>query len=121
MRKINYIVVHCSATREDCRLTVESLRREHLRRGFGGIGYHYYIRRDGEVVSTRPVGQVGAHVRGTTNIPSVSAMKVDWPRTAVRRILVRRSSVRRCACLCPGSCTAFPMPASVGTATLAPT
>lgn len=64
MRKINYIVVHCSATREDCRLTVESLRREHLRRGFGGIGYHYYIRRDGEVVSTRPVGQVGAHARG---------------------------------------------------------
>lgn len=64
MRKVHYIVVHCSATREDSRLTVEALRQEHLRRGFGGIGYHYYIRRDGTVVNTRPVGRVGAHVRG---------------------------------------------------------
>lgn len=64
MRKINYIVVHCSATREDCSLTVEALKREHLRRGFVGIGYHYYIRRDGKVVSTRPIAQIGAHVRG---------------------------------------------------------
>jgi len=64
MRKINYIVVHCSATREDCSLTVEALKREHLLRGFASIGYHYYIRRDGKVVPTRPVAQAGAHVRG---------------------------------------------------------
>ena len=43
MRKINYIVVHCSATREDCPFSVEALRAEHLRRGFRDIGYHYYI------------------------------------------------------------------------------
>lgn len=64
MRKIDYIVVHCSATVEEGTLTVEALRREHLRRGFDGIGYHYYIRRDGTVVNTRPVSRAGAHVRG---------------------------------------------------------
>ena len=34
MRKINYIVVHCSATREGCTLTSEVLEAEHRRRGF---------------------------------------------------------------------------------------
>ena len=29
MRKINYIVVHCSATREGCTLTSEVLEAEH--------------------------------------------------------------------------------------------
>lgn len=64
MRKINYIVVHCSATREDCSLTVEDLRREHLHRGFQDIGYHYYVRRDGTVTLTRPLSLAGAHVKG---------------------------------------------------------
>lgn len=43
MRKINYIVVHCSATREGCTLTSEVLEAEHRRRGFRTTGYHYYI------------------------------------------------------------------------------
>lgn len=64
MRKINYIVVHCSATRQDHPFTVADLRAEHLRRGFRDIGYHYYIRRDGTVFKTRPIEQVGAHVKG---------------------------------------------------------
>ena len=45
MRSINLIVVHCSATRADHALTTENLESEHRRRGFHGIGYHYYIRR----------------------------------------------------------------------------
>lgn len=52
MRKINYIVVHCSATREGCTLTSEVLEAEHRRRGFRTTGYHYYIRRDGTVLGT---------------------------------------------------------------------
>lgn len=64
MRKINYIVVHCSATREGCALTPEALEAEHRRRGFRTTGYHYYIRRDGTVHPTRPLELPGAHVRG---------------------------------------------------------
>ena len=64
MRKIDYIVIHCSATREDCDLTPGALELEHRRRGFRGIGYHYYIRRDGTTVLTRPLELVGAHVKG---------------------------------------------------------
>ena len=53
MRKINYIVVHCSATREGCTLTSEALEAEHRRRGFRTTGYHYYIRRDATELGTR--------------------------------------------------------------------
>ena len=64
MRKINYIVVHCSATREGCELTPKQLEAEHRRRGFTGIGYHFYIRRTGKVEHTRWPEIPGAHVRG---------------------------------------------------------
>ena len=61
MRIINLIVVHCSATREDCTLSLEDLDRLHRRRGFNGTGYHYYIRKDGTVHLTRPLERIGAH------------------------------------------------------------
>ena len=64
MRKINHIVVHCSATRESCALTPQALEAEHRRRGFRGTGYHYYIRRDGTVLGTRSLEIPGAHVKG---------------------------------------------------------
>jgi len=60
MRKIDLIVVHCSATREDRSYTVQQLIRDHARR-FGFTGYHYYITRDGEVIQTRHENLVGAH------------------------------------------------------------
>lgn len=64
MRKINYIVVHCSATREGCTLTSKVLEAEHRRRGFRTTGYHYYIRRNGTVLGTRSLELPGAHCRG---------------------------------------------------------
>ena len=64
MRIINLIVVHCSATREDCTLSPEDLDRLHRRRGFNGTGYHYYIRKDGTVHLTRPIERIGAHAKG---------------------------------------------------------
>lgn len=64
MRTINLIVVHCSATRADRSLPPETLDRIHRNRGFRCTGYHYYIRRSGEVVGTRPVELPGAHARG---------------------------------------------------------
>ena len=42
MRKIDLIVIHCSATRADRSLTPDDLEMQHRRRGFNGTGYHYY-------------------------------------------------------------------------------
>lgn len=64
MRKINLIVIHCSATREDQCYTEFDLERDHRRRGFQGAGYHFYIRKDGKIVNTREIERMGAHVKG---------------------------------------------------------
>lgn len=63
MRKINLIVIHCSATRCDRSFPFEALDACHKARGWRCCGYHYYITRDGHLHLGRPEGMVGAHVR----------------------------------------------------------
>ena len=63
-RKINLIVIHCSATRSNQRFTVEMLKACHNARFHGkGIGYHYYIEKDGQVFQTRDENEIGMHAR----------------------------------------------------------
>lgn len=64
MRQINLLVIHCSATKENQSFTIQALENSHRKRGFNGIGYHYYIRQSGEVVNTRPLSLIGAHAKG---------------------------------------------------------
>lgn len=64
MRKINLIVIHCSATREDRNFTEFDLEACHRSRGFAGAGYHFYIRKNGDIKTTRPLEKVGAHAKG---------------------------------------------------------
>ena len=63
-RKLMLIVVHCTATRSDIDFTNADLLRAHRARGMRCIGYHFYIRKDGFIHSTRPLETVGAHARG---------------------------------------------------------
>ena len=63
MRKIDLIVVHCSATRSDQQYSVRALIRDHANR-FGFTGYHYYVTRGGTVYQTRHEQLVGAHAKG---------------------------------------------------------
>lgn len=63
-RKINLIIIHCSATRRNQRFTVDMLRDCHNARFNGkGIGYHYYIEKDGHLYQTRDEEEVGIHAR----------------------------------------------------------
>ena len=63
-RRIDLIVIHCSATRATQRYTMDDCRRDHCARGFAAIGYHYYITRDGIVHGGRPLYMEGAHATG---------------------------------------------------------
>jgi N-acetylmuramoyl-L-alanine amidase len=63
-RKIDLIVIHCSATKETVNYPVEQLESDHRARGFSKGGYHRYIRRDGAVHRLRDFSEVGAHVAG---------------------------------------------------------
>ena len=64
MRKINKIIIHCSATREGRNYDVEEIRRWHLKRGWSDIGYHYLIHLDGTIETGRPIERMGAHTTG---------------------------------------------------------
>lgn len=63
-RFIDTIIIHCSATRVNKNLSPLDLVRMHRKRGFNGCGYHYYIRKDGEICEMRSVGTIGAHCKG---------------------------------------------------------
>lgn len=41
MQEVKYIIIHCSATRENRDFTVEDLLRCHRQRKFRTIGYHH--------------------------------------------------------------------------------
>jgi len=62
MRNINLIVIHCSATRCNQRYLVSQLSNDHNARFHNkGIGYHYYIERDGKLHNTRDEAEIGMH------------------------------------------------------------
>ena len=64
MRTINLIVIHCSASRVDRNFTEDDLEVCHRRRGFNGTGYHFYIRKNGDIKTTREIERIGAHAKG---------------------------------------------------------
>ena len=63
MRKIDLIIIHCSATRVNRNFSVEDLEACHKARGFKTIGYHYYITKDGTIYPFRPEEMIGAHAK----------------------------------------------------------
>lgn len=81
MRKIDKIIIHCSATAEGRDFTVDDIRRWHKApvnrggRGWSDIGYHYVIHLDGSVHPGRPEERVGAHCVGQ-NLHSIGVCYV---------------------------------------------
>ena len=62
MRAITLIIIHCSAVRPGQTSSAAQIDSWHRQRGFHhGIGYHYVIRRDGEIEPGRPEWMIGAH------------------------------------------------------------
>ena len=45
----------------------DSIHRTHVGNGWAGIGYHYYIRKDGTIYRGRPEDTVGAHAYGANS------------------------------------------------------
>lgn len=64
MRKINKIILHCSATRAGQHFTTEDIDHWHRQRGFAKIGYHYVVYLDGSIHKGRDISEIGAHVKG---------------------------------------------------------
>ena len=62
MRVITLVIIHCSAVTPDQQSSAAQIDSWHRQRGYHlGIGYHYVIRRNGEIEPGRPEWMVGAH------------------------------------------------------------
>jgi len=97
MRKINKIILHCSATPEGREHDVADIRRWHLKRGFNDIGYHYLIHIDGTVEEGRPLNKQGAHCsgqnRGSIGICYVGGMSKDMKKAKDTRTQAQKDSL----------------------------
>lgn len=64
MRKIDSIILHCTATPEGKDYNVDTIKSWHLARGWSDIGYHFIIHLDGSISVGRPIIKAGAHAYG---------------------------------------------------------
>ena len=65
MRKINKIIIHCSATPAHQNFSAKDIRDWHVKGNkWSDIGYHYIVRLDGSMEYGRPLEVPGAHCKG---------------------------------------------------------
>jgi N-acetylmuramoyl-L-alanine amidase len=64
VRKLDRIILHCTATPEGRHVDVDTIRVWHKTRGWSDVGYHFIIYIDGSVHVGRAVEKTGAHVAG---------------------------------------------------------
>lgn len=67
MRHVEQIIVHCSASPDYMDIGANTIRQWHKLRGWSDIGYHYVVRRNGEIEKGRPDEKIGAHARGANS------------------------------------------------------
>lgn len=63
-RRIDTIIIHCSATKAGQDFSAVDIDRWHRESGYDGIGYHYVVRLDGTIEKGRDVALPGAHCTG---------------------------------------------------------
>ena len=56
-----YLVYHHTDSNN---VSAKDIHKTHIEKGWGGIGYHFYIRKDGTIYRGRPEEVIGAHVYG---------------------------------------------------------
>ena len=59
-----YIALHHA---EAVTCTAKQIHEWHKSNGWSGIGYHFFVRKNGEIYRGRPIWSLGAHVQGMNN------------------------------------------------------
>ena len=59
--RTDYIALHHAAAETCSAMQVDEW---HKARGWNGIGYHFFVRKDGSIYRGRPIDKMGAHVEG---------------------------------------------------------
>ena len=64
LKDITIIVLHCSASDLPGHDDIAIIKKWHIERGFKDVGYHYFIRKNGEIQIGRHIDFIGAHTMG---------------------------------------------------------
>ena len=84
MRQITLIILHCSAVRPDQTSSAAQIDTWHRQRGWKlGIGYHYVVRRDGQIDNAHSIGvcyEGGLDIRGQPDDTRTEAQKASLRR-----------------------------------------
>jgi len=98
MRKIDKIIVHCSATAAGKDFGASDIDRWHRARGFNSIGYHYVVRLDGRVERGRDESEVGAHCKGqnahSIGVCYIGGLRADGRTPCDTRTAAQRRALR---------------------------
>ena len=106
MRKIERVILHCSATKEHQDIDAATIRTWHTStpRNWSDIGYHFVVKLDGTIESGRPINRAGAHTKGQ-NKDSIGICYVGgldcsgYPKNTLTAEQ-RRAIKRLCRALC---------------------
>ena len=63
-RDVHSVFLHCSASDHAHHDNIKTMKTWHLQRGFNGVGYHYFIRKDGTLEVGRPIDNIPAAQSG---------------------------------------------------------
>jgi len=99
MRAIHKIIIHCTATREGDDISVDTIRRWHLARGWSDIGYHYVIDIKGNINAGRTIELIGAHTKGqnkySIGIAYVGGVEADGKTPKDTRTKAQKDAIIR--------------------------
>ena len=60
----DWLIVHCSATQASADVGAAEIHQWHLKKGWKGIGYHFVIKRNGDIERGEALENMGSHVLG---------------------------------------------------------
>ena len=63
-KSTDFLIIHCAATKPSMDIGLNEIRKWHQDLGWRDVGYHYIIRRNGEVELGRSILDTGSHARG---------------------------------------------------------
>ena len=96
-RRVDEIIIHCTATPEGRDVSVETIRGWHIGQGWKDIGYHWVVMLDGTVKPGRPESQVGSHVAGrnsgTLGVVYVGGVVADGKKPKDTRTPAQRAAL----------------------------
>lgn len=98
MKKVRFIIVHCSATPAGRNIGVSEIRSWHKARGFRDVGYHFIVRLDGTIEEGRPLEEIGAHCKGLNScsigVCYVGGVGIDGKTPADTRTEAQKSALK---------------------------